>query len=271
MEAERQAYNYVELIRAIMNLGNEVSPRDMMIKELEDAQLEVDPIHPFMTLRARKYDVNYFRQEMKWKLGANKYDESIKSYAKTWTDVQNPDKTYNSNYGQYWFGEQMGVWNVVTELVRDPSSRRAVIPMLRAEHMAPHVKDTVCTEAVGFRVRYGALNMSVHMRSSDAIFGLGTDLPTFAFLYRLVKGLIEPCLGELEVGLITVTAMSCHIYDRHYEMAAQIIKDGPTTYKTEYMPLCKANEATYIIASRGKLDPSNQNYGDLCRWLKLSS
>ena len=152
-----------------------------------------------------------------------------------WKKVINPDETYNSNYGQYWFGEQHGIWNVVTELIRDQWSRKAVIPMLKASHMSPQTIDTVCTECVGFKIRPGlagklVLNMSVHMRSSDVIFGLGTDIPTFAFLYRLVFGLLMPHY-MIYKGQITVTAMSSHIYDRHFEMAINIIKGGPMNYE----------------------------------------
>ena len=236
--AEENAKAFLEMFDLTLNHGSTVKPRGEEIKELEDFQFSFSPYYPFMTFRDRKYDINYFRKEMRWKLGASKYDDSIKKAAAMWESVQNPDGTFNSNYGQFWFGEQAGFWTVWTELVRDKDSRRAVIPMLSKEHFTPQTKDTVCTEAVGFRIRDGALNMSIHMRSSDQIFGLGTDLPTFSLLYRLLYAVLKVNYPNLKVGLITVTAMSSHIYKRHYSMVRSIIMAGDDHYEAMPMPWC---------------------------------
>lgn len=262
-----QAIRYQEHLKRIMAVGITISPRGEEVKEIGDQQLVVDPRYPFMSFPSRRYPLNYFKQEMKWKLGANPYDRSIEQHAKMWEQVRNPDGTFNSNYGQYWFGPQGGLWSVVTELIRDRDSRRAVIPMLRHEHTQPHVKDTVCTEAVGFRIRGQELYMSVHMRSSDAIFGLGTDVPTFAFLYRLVMALVGNNVpGGLSYGSMVITAMSSHIYQRHYEMAGSIIRSDPESYEAIHMPRCSFHEAMYLVSSRGKLDNAPDEYL-LAKWL----
>lgn len=257
-----QARKYLNMFKVIMDDGNLVSPRGSLIKEICDLQLNIDPAYPFMTFEDRKYPLKYFKREMRWKLGANKYDETIKRYATMWDRVQNPDRTFNSNYGQYWFGEQGGFWSVVTELVRDPDSRRAVIPMLNASHMTPETIDTVCTEAVGFRIRNHTLFMSVHMRSSDVIFGLGTDIPTFAFLYRLVFAFLADQKLVSGVGMITITAMSSHIYSRHFEMVEKIIAGDAEKYEPVTMPFCKnSQEAMRLIAYRGAPDVESELVG----------
>lgn len=245
-----QAKRYLDHLQRIMEDGDTLSPRGSEIREIRDQQLLVDVAYPFMTFEQRKYDVGYFKQEMLWKLTANPYNESIKNHAKMWESIQNPDRTFNSNYGQYWFGTQGGIWSVVTELIRDPDSRRAVIPMLSKDHMRPETIDTVCTESVGFHIRNGILHMSVHMRSSDAVFGLGTDIPTFACLYRLVYGLIRPII-DVFPGTMTITAMSSHIYSRHYAMVDRILEDGLDGFVVTTMPFCGSDEAMYIIAKRG--------------------
>jgi thymidylate synthase len=253
--------DYLDLYKTIMTKGCYVHPRGQDSREIEDLQLIVDPDKPFMTYKHRKYNVDYFKREMKWKLGANKYDTSIQAHAKMWAQVINPDGTYNSNYGQYWFGQQMGIWKVVMELMRDRDSRKAIIPMLNDSHLSPQTVDTVCTESIGFRIRNDLLNCSVHMRSSDAIYGLATDIPTFAFLYRLVKGL----LGEYVFnGNIVLTLSSSHIYSRHYDMVQRIIED-PEYIDTE-MPYCKTDDALRIIASRGDESILRQA-GRLGNWL----
>jgi len=263
--------NYRALLFDILREGRTISPRGLEVKELEEAQFIVDPYHPFLKFEDRDYDVNYFKKEMRWKLGANKYDTSIQKHAKLWKDMINPDGTYNSNYGQYWFGDQGGIWSVITELIRDPDSRKAVIPMLNMEHMSPHVVDTVCTECVGFRLRklcegsdYLSLNMSVHMRSSDVIYGLSTDLPTFAFLYRLVHAILN---GTSDYGIsfdkIIMTCMSSHLYAKHYDLAEKILVSNYIDVK---MPECSCHDAIKIIASRGRENVLMKS-GELGVWL----
>ncbi len=253
-----------------MENGVKIYPRGEEVREIADLQLVVDMRYPFMAFPSRKYNVAYFKEEMKWKLGASQYDESIKKYAKMWENVQNPDGTFNSNYGQFWFGAQSGLWSVVTELIRDQDSRRAMIPMLAARHMEPWVKDTVCTEGVGFRIRNGELNCSVHMRSSDSVFGLGTDIATFTFLYHLVRAQVSNGIGgDLNMGLMTITAMSSHIYSRHYEMVGKMLAEGPQSFDPSVtMPMCySAGEALRIVAMRGKAPAFIPEHHALHTWI----
>ena len=262
-----QAQRYIDHLKNIMDNGVKIYPRGEEVLEIGDLQLVVDPREPFMNFKARKYPLNYFRREMLWKLGASKYDRSIENCAKMWDSVRNPDGSFNSNYGQYWFAGEQNIFSVVTELIRDPDSRRACIPMLSTEHMAPWVKDTVCTEAVSFRLRDMCLHMSVHMRSSDSVFGLGTDIPTFSFLYRLVAALLQPCFGnDIRFGYITITAASSHIYSRHYEIVNKIIDEGIDSYTAIDMPMTKYMEAMFLISKRGKMVDIPIPY-NLARWL----
>lgn len=245
---------FTEMFDRTLSRGDAVRPRGLLILEVRDLQITVNPSKPFMGFAARKYDVGYFKKEMLWKLGANRMDDSIKQHAKMWETVQNPDGSFNSNYGHYWFGPQMGFWHVVTELIRDRDSRQAVIPMLSKEHMTPDTIDKVCTTAVGFHIRGNELHMSVQMRSSDQIFGLGTDIPTFAFLYRLVIAVLQDHY-DLYDGKITITAMSSHIYERHFDMVRKILLEDADEYTSIEMPwFTSSAEAIRMISTRGKID-----------------
>ncbi len=267
MQSAENKHVFYNMLNACMYFGAESKPRGLKISELEDFQFAISPIMPFMTFKSRNYDVNYFKKEMIWKLGADRFDDSIKKHAKMWESVQNADGSFNSNYGQYWFGEQGGFMHVVTELARDKDSRQAVIPMLNASHMALDVKDKVCTFGVGFRIRDGFLNMSVQMRSSDQIYGLGTDLPTFSFLYRMVHGMLMATYPHLQIGKLTVSAMSSHIYERHYEMVHKILDDGVDSYVDTFMPwISGMPEALFLLSTKGKYTEVPDGF-DLAKWL----
>ena len=259
IRSEGNRQNFLHLFDMTMKYGQIVQPRGMEVRELIDAQITIDPHYPFQGFKARKYDVDYFRKEMRWKLGASKMDDSIKTHAKMWESVQNPDGSFNSNYGQYWFGQQMGLIKAYLELVRDPHSRRACIPMLRDDHLSLETKDTVCTESITFLIRGGLLHCSVHMRSSDQIFGLGTDIPTFSFLMRLMAGLLHTQYPNLAMGYLKITAASSHIYERHFKMVEQILAENPDDYTSEWMPDCDNAEAMNLVASRG-YNTSNPTY-----------
>lgn len=250
-----------------MRQGETLKPRGLEIKELEDYKFSIYPEYPFMTFEDRKYNIEYFKNEMLWKLGADRFDDSIKQHAKMWASVQNEDGSFNSNYGQYWFGEQKGFWSVVNELISDPDSRRAVIPMLNASHMDNNVKDKVCTFGVGFRIRNNELNMSVQMRSSDQIFGLGTDLPTFSFLMRMVHAALRNTYHNLTFGRLSVTAMSSHIYSNHYEMVEKILVKDMQGYQIVEMPYVSGMaEVLFLISTKGKYAYAPKEF-ELANWL----
>ena len=243
---------FVKLFTDTITHGRTVSPRGQKILELMDAQIEIHPQYPFQDFRNRGYNYGYFKQEMRWKLGASKYDDSIKQYAKMWESVQNPDGTFNSNYGQFWFGQQMGLMKAVLELIRDQDSRRASIPMLADSHLSPETRDTVCTEAVTLHIRDGRLFMSVHMRSSDQIFGLGTDIPTFSVLMMLAIGLLRSKYPTLQLGTVKITAASSHIYERHWGMVERILQEDISESTPVYLPTpASMGEVLGIIADRG--------------------
>lgn len=242
-----------DLFRVTMELGDEISPRGLVIKELLNPKLTIHPDFPFQTFLNRNYSIEYFKQEMLWKLGASKYDDNIKAHAKMWESVQNPDGTFNSNYGQYWFGQQMGLMKAVLELVRDRDSRRACIPMLRDDHLSPETRDTVCTESVTFHIRNNMLFTTVHMRSSDQIFGLGTDLPTFSVLTMMALGLLRSYYGGLRVGTLQVVAASSHIYSQHFRKVEKILEENVDNCPLVYLPEPSGSgEVMAMIAHRGK-------------------
>jgi thymidylate synthase len=137
-----------------------------------------------------------------------------------WGKLLQNDGRIFSNYGHFWFTQGGFDW-VVKTLSKDVDSRQAYIPMCNASHMFEGNKDVVCTKGIQFRMRHGFLNMHVSMRSSDAIYGLATDLPCFWTLWQMVA-----CQMGVRIGEFIFSADSVHIYEKHYEMAEQMICEG---------------------------------------------
>ena len=205
-----------DILSEIMDYGRVSRPRGEEVKELD--YFSAIFTNPWSTYPERNYNVDYFKREFQWYLGANPEDQRICKHAKMWRKLVQEDGQIFSNYGYYWFGPQDGFNWVVTNLLRDPDSRQAYIAMNNYHHAFPGNKDFVCTKGIQFRIIDGDLCMHVAMRSSDAIFGMGTDLPCFFYLWKMVASELG-----LETGHFKFSADSVHIYERHYEMVNRIL------------------------------------------------
>jgi thymidylate synthase len=155
---------------------------------------------------------------------------SICDHAKIWNDVKVEDEDgnpyINSNYGYYIF-KKGGFGRVFDELVKDKDSRRASIAIFGSEpeHFLDYAKDVPCTYSLNFRIRNNRLNMSVHMRSQDAVFGMGNDAPCFSFIHEMLFAYLSDVYPELVLGDYYHTADSFHVYERHFKMLEHFVAD----------------------------------------------
>jgi thymidylate synthase len=214
---------FLRIFKDLKWSGSKVSPRGLEIIELQNYSYEVEPYVRFMSFKSRKLSISYLKREFLWYLKGDRYDGSITSHAKIWQSVMNSDGSFNSNYGQYFFGDQMQFDTVVETLKKDKDSRRASILLLSREHTQSDTKDVPCTYALNFRVRNNKLNMTVHMRSQDAIYGMGNDLPTFSFIHEMMYNSLLEFYPELEYGIYHHFVDSFHLYEKHYEMLDKIL------------------------------------------------
>lgn len=252
--ARQSARNILQMVHHIMNSGQTVSPRGQKILEIENGSLDLSPLYPCMSFQDRGLKLDYAKKEWIWKLSGDRFDTSISEHAGAWANLKDVDGGHNSNYGQYFFGQQNGIDWVVKELIRDKDSRRAVIPLLNSDHLRTNNPDHVCTESISFRIRDDMLNMSVNMRSNDFIWGFTNDAITFSCLYRLVYALVRPFYPDLAVGVYHHKADSLHIYERHWKMARQIATNGMEKFFQVDIPMIpEYEEAMLLIATQGKL------------------
>jgi thymidylate synthase len=106
--------------------------------------------------------------------------------------------------------------------MKDPNTRQAYIAMNNYHHAFNGNKDFVCTKGISFRLNEGALDIHVSMRSSDLVYGVGTDLPCFWTLWLMMaRALNKP------TGRFIFSTDSLHIYERHYEMSSKLLDAGP--------------------------------------------
>lgn len=219
----------------VMLNGRESSPRGLMIKEIDQFRCIVSS--PWSTYPARNYPMDYFKAEAQWYLNANAYDDRIFKHASMWKKIAQEDGRIFSNYGHYWFAPILehkisAFYWILETLDNDPDSRQAIIPMCGREHLFEGNKDVVCTKCIQFRIVEGKLNMHVDMRSSDAVFGVGTDWPCFSMLQEMVA------LGlDIPIGKFIFSTDSLHIYEKHWNMVIKAMHDGEDAFIPPTIPV----------------------------------
>lgn len=171
-----------------------------------------EPTDKEIRIKWRKWNKDYAEQEWQWYLSANPNAKEIAKVAKIWENCMDENGNVNSNYGYQWNrGEQLQY--VIDELRRNPESRRASISIYDGKEHELYTKDTPCTQYINFYIFEDKLNMNVHMRSNDLVFGFCNDQYCFSKLQELIA--IEL---NLQVGTYFHFANNLHIYPRHFNM-----------------------------------------------------
>ena len=213
---------FQKIYNDLVEKGKIVSPRGLKVLEIENYSYILPPFVRFQNFKVRKLNIGYIKSEILWYLKGDKTDLSILNKAKLWGEIVNADGTLNSNYGQYFFGASQQFQNVVKILRNDRDSRRASIMFLNEGHLFSDTKDVPCTYSMNFRIRENVLNMSVHMRSQDVIFGMGNDAPAFSIIHEMMVNALRRYYPELGYGHYFHIADSFHVYERHFEMLEKL-------------------------------------------------
>lgn len=218
-------YTHKSLMKAYQAVagGDFVGPRGKITKEVRNCGISIDPRYPITSFSSRNFNLKYAKKEVLWYLRGNRFDKSITEESGTWQTLIQPDGGINSNYGQVIFTGQRHFDWVVEELIRDPSSRRAVIILGDGTMLDKDNTDHRCTMFISYCIRQGKLHQTVHMRSNDVIFGLTNDLFFFGFLQQMVLAYLRPHYPDLVLGEYMHIADSLHVYQSFFPMLDNII------------------------------------------------
>lgn len=122
-------------------------------------------------------------------------------------------------YGPRLFGHDSLVRSVAASLAARPSSRRAVVPVVRADDLGE--AEMPCTCDLQFLVRADRLHLIAHLRSSDAYRGFIHDV----FCFTMIQELVARDLG-VDIGSYTHFAGSYHLYDADRDAAQRFLAEG---------------------------------------------
>lgn len=138
-----------------------------------------------------------------------------------------------SDNGSVWrgaYGPRLRNWNGIDQLAeiikilqKSPTSRRAVAMIYDPDRDFVESLDVPCNDALHFLIRDNKLHLLVFTRSNDIMWGWsGINSFEWAVLIRILASILK-----VEVGQITFTIGSLHLYQRHVKRARRIIDAAP--------------------------------------------
>jgi thymidylate synthase len=226
---------YRDSLKHLMADGLVNNARGTTSKELLDVALVIeDPTQCMYSNPVRGSQQKYIAAEFLWYYMGRNDVKFISHWAKFWEEIQNPDGTANSAYGNLIFTEknEHGIsqygW-ALQSLANDQNTRQAVLHFNKPVHQHFSNKDFVCTMYANLHIRQNKLYMSVFMRSNDAVWGTATDVAFFCSLQMQILSHLQIFYPELELGTYTHVANSYHVYDRHYDLAERMIAEPFTS------------------------------------------
>lgn len=162
----------------------------------------------------RKWKSEYAIAEFLFYLGQSPKIGNMGKLATIWDQIKDENDEVESNYGCYILGNPW--YQTAGELIMNPESRRAVIPIFNVDHYEKNPKDYPCTGFIQFLIRNDKLHLIWNMRSCDVIFGLCNDMFCASMFQQLMLNQIQEHLKFLTLGTLTFNLGSLHIYERHW-------------------------------------------------------
>lgn len=214
---------YHRLINKIETEGSLSSPRGLAVKDLEIQKLTFNPLFSIPNFKSRPFNWKYFLGEMSWYLKKDRNIDYINNFSSFWKGIADENNEIHSNYGYMLFGDQLQ-W-ALDSLMRDPNTRQAISFVSRPSVQYRGNKDFVCTMYLNFWIKDNKLNMKVQMRSNDIFYGLSFDAPFFSFVQQSMFLWLKDTYPNLSMGTYYHCADNIHYYERHFELAKEIIKE----------------------------------------------
>lgn len=208
--------------------GHEISVRGSLTRELTARTFQiVHPTERYISVQGRLNSVVATVAETVWVLAGRNDLEFLSRYLPRASDFSDDGTTWRAGYGprlRNWQGTDQ--LREVVELLRsDPTSRRAVISLLDPATDFTDSRDVPCNNWIHFVQRNKRLDMSIAVRSNDVIWGFsGINTFEWSVLHEVVARAIGAHVGS-QHWLVS----SMHLYERHFDRAAAVLRMGPGT------------------------------------------
>lgn len=176
--------------------------------------------------------------EAMWMLSGANDVKTVSRLAINMMNYSDDGETLHGAYGHRWrkYFRNDQISAIITELKRDPTSRRCVLQMWDG-HRDFHVgvaggRDIPCNTSIYFDLLDGVLNMTVSNRSNDAIWGAyGANVVHMSILHQYVAHQ----LGA-QIGTYYQVSNNLHIYLDNPVTKRVFVSGVPTISRTQQKP-----------------------------------
>jgi len=207
----------------IMEKGDEIAVRGQLTREIcNQVTILERPLERFLFLPGRLNDCVAQIAESIWILAGRNDIAWLSHYLPRAPDFSDDGKTWRAGYGprlRNWRGRTDQLDEVRKLLLSDPSTRRAVMTIFDPELDYEASLDIPCNNWIAWLIRDGRLNMSIALRSNDAMWGFsGANAFEWSVLHELLAH-----WTNTQVGTATFFAASFHLYERHFKIVPAIV------------------------------------------------
>lgn len=198
---------------AVLDAGEVVVARRGATRELRAVMLELTAPRARLSRSAARGRLFSALGELSWYLTGSADPAHIEYYI---PGYRKHVKDFSGAYGPRLFGDAMGeqVKNLIAALRENPTTRRAVAPILKVEDLHGSGGEPPCTCTLQFLVRDNELQTVVFMRSNDIMKGLPHDV----FAFTMIAEIIARSLG-CSLGSYTHMVGSLHLYEADTDLA----------------------------------------------------
>lgn len=245
-------------LHGMRNVGSlhEENTRQGKVYALEEPMVLqlLNPLDRVMYETGRNPNPFFHYMEILWNIAGDASSDWICLFNKNLKQFTEDDGHFHGAYGQRWrftFGFDQ-IAEVVRMLSDDMTTRRAVLSMWSPSlDLGADKRDIPCNFALTFRVMGGRLNMYVHNRSNDLIWGmLGANVVTFSAILEMIAR-----LTSLEVGSLYQISTNAHIYERHWSLIDYVPRMADLPECLEMFPRipCGQNPLTTLNVWRAEI------------------
>lgn len=174
----------------------------------------------FPALTIRKTMVKGPFKELDWifRQCSSKVEDLGLSIWDAWADENGTvGKSYGYQAGKTTHEYATQIDYIIGEIKKNPTSRRLIIELWNVDDL-PEMMLPPCVHHAQFSVQKGKLNILVKQRSCDTLVAMNYDVVEYAILTHMIA---REC--GLEVGELMHVIGDMHIYDKHAELAREIL------------------------------------------------
>lgn len=211
------------VVRGVLDAGSRIEPSKGPALDLAGASLVLANPRARLSRSEARGKATSAIAELCWYLSGSADLRHITHYLPRYEESAEADGRLMGAYGPRLFGDEDGnqIDRVVEQLRQKPSSRQAVVQLLRASDLSTGQKDVPCTVALQFLVREDRVILIVFMRSNDILWGLPHDV----FAFTMLQEIVASELGH-DVGSYVHHVGSLHLYEDRLNDAQAFLAEG---------------------------------------------